>query len=157
MQSMALIHQNLYQDDDLTGINIRAYLTKLTTNLFDTYNIKGEKIKLHLNVSDMVLDVDTMIPLGLIINELITNILKHAFNHQDEGNIHIHFREAENVLLLDISDDGSGMSLDKDIGGSSFGYQLINSLTDQIDGELNIASENGTAVQLKIKDFRQIA
>ncbi len=157
VQSMALIHQNLYQDEQLTGINVKDYLTKLTTNLFHTYNIKGNKVKLHLNVENIILDVDTMIPLGLIINELVTNILKHAFPNQDDGNIYVELKTIHNDLYLKIDDDGVGMPLLNAKESSSFGYQLIHSLSDQISSDLNIESSEGTSVSLRIKEYKQIA
>ena len=86
VQSMALLHQNLYQEDNLKGVRMKDYFENLTQGLFDAYNINGNQIILSLEIEDIILDVDTVIPLGLITNELVSNALKHAFNTvQDNG------------------------------------------------------------------------
>ena len=79
VRSMALIHQNLYQNENLTGVSVERYLSNLLSELFDTYKVDSDKITLHFNIQDIDLDVDTMVPFGLILNELISNCLKHAF------------------------------------------------------------------------------
>lgn len=154
---MALIHQNLYQEDDLTGIAVKEYLTKLSSNLFDAYNIQDDKIELNINVTDVIIDVDTMIPLGLIINELMSNILKHAFIGRQKGQIDIKLEENQKELLLSISDDGVGIPHSINTQGSTFGYQLIHALADQISAVLNIDITKGTNVSLIIKDFKKVA
>ncbi|MDH3650184.1 MAG: hypothetical protein OEQ53_10900, partial [Saprospiraceae bacterium] len=83
VRSMALIHQKLYQEENLTGIAVKDYFENLTTNLFDSYNISRDRIELELDIQNVNLDVDTMIPLGLILNELVSNALKHAFKEED--------------------------------------------------------------------------
>jgi two-component sensor histidine kinase len=95
--SMALIHQNLYQEGKLIGVSAREYLEKLARGLFDSYNINSDKIKLTLDVDDMKLDVDQVIPLGLIINELLTNSLKYAFD-QEGGNIELRLKRNDSGI-----------------------------------------------------------
>ena len=92
VQSMALIHQDLYRSDNLTGLQIEGYIKKLCRNLFDTYNISGEKIQLELDIAPMSLDVSTLIPMGLILNELISNSLKYAFPGEMKGKIGVRFK-----------------------------------------------------------------
>ena len=157
VQSMALIHQNLYTEDDLTGISVKDYLTMLSSNLFEAYNVKEDNIQLQINVSNVVLDVDTMIPLGLIINELITNILKHAFVGRKDGTINIDLVEENSELRLTISDDGIGIPDTLDLKSGSFGYQLIHALAHQISGEISIELNKGTSVNLRIKNYKKVA
>ena len=87
VQSMALIHQDLYQRDDLTSVNVKDYFIKLTEGLFDSYNIHTDDITLQLDIANLDLDVDTVVPIGLIVNELVSNCLKYAFS--DLSLIHI--------------------------------------------------------------------
>ncbi len=153
VKSMALIHQNLYNKENLTGINIKNYLEKLCTELINTYHIDEEKIKLTTSIQDIDLDIDTIVPLGLIINELITNAIKYAFPGGASGEINIKLEEINDELRLSISDNGVG--LPKDYGKkNSFGYKLITTLNDQLDGKMEQLSDNGTTINLYIKDYQ---
>ncbi len=116
-----------------------------------------DNIQLQINVSNVVLDVDTMIPLGLIINELITNILKHAFVGRKDGTINIDLVEENSELRLTISDDGIGIPDTLDLKSGSFGYQLIHALAHQISGEISIELNKGTSVNLRIKNYKKVA
>ena len=154
VRSMALIHQDLYSKDNLTGIGMKKYLENLCEELFDAYKIDESKINLHLDVEDVNLDVDTIIPLGLIINELITNSLKYAFVGKSEGNLEIKFYQKEDKLYLDVNDDGIGMQTSTFDSSGSFGNKLVNTLTRQLNGNLNIQSDQGTKIKIEIKDFK---
>ncbi len=155
VQSMALIHQNLYQDDNLTGIDIRAYFEKLTQNLFDSYNISPEKIKLKMDIQPLNLDVDTVVPLGLIINELVSNALKHAFKGRNEGIISVEIKENGTELSLAVRDDGIG--LENGQLDTSFGYRLINAFKTQLNAELEVNGHQGTHIRMTIKEYQKSA
>jgi two-component sensor histidine kinase len=155
VQSMALIHQNLYQDDNLTGIDIRAYFEKLTQNLFDSYNISPDTIKLKMDIQPLNLDVDTVVPLGLIINELVSNALKYAFSDQIASTITVEIKEKDEALTLLVKDDGIG--LEESQLGESFGYRLIRAFNDQLDAKLEVDGKDGTTIKMAIKDYRKIA
>jgi two-component sensor histidine kinase len=158
VQSMALIHQNLYQEDNLTGIDVIDYFQKLTQNLFDSYNINPDRIKLLLDIEEINIDVESVVPLGLIVNELVSNALKHAFPGTREGTISIWLKEQGDRLLLEVTDDGVGLDTQKrDVMESSFGYRLINALKDQLDGKLEIDGSDGTKVRLYIQEFYKAA
>ena len=86
VQSMALIHKDLYQHDNLKGVNTKEYLEQLSNNLLESYKL-DENVSLHLEIEEILLDVDTMIPLGLMVNELISNALKHAFEKNQNGRV----------------------------------------------------------------------
>ncbi|NND32530.1 MAG: tetratricopeptide repeat protein [Saprospiraceae bacterium] len=154
--SMALIHQNLYQEGKLIGVSTKEYLEKLARSLFDSYNIKTDKVKLNLQVDDLKLDVDQVIPLGLIINELLTNSLKYAFK-QDHGQIDLKLKHNGDGLLLEVKDDGIGLPVDFSVQKSkSLGYRLIRSFVTKLKAELKVKSSAGTWISIEIPGIKPI-
>ncbi len=155
VESMALIHKNLYQHENLKGVDTRDYLERLVEHLVSSYQLDDQNIELELEVPSIQLDVDTMIPLGLIINELISNSLKHAFKDQKGGKITVRLREKGDQLLLHIADNGGG---DKDqVQAANFGQSLVRSLVRRLNGNLSINTEDGYRVDLTIKDYKRSA
>ena len=152
VRSMALIHQNLYNKENLTEIGIKDYLEKLSEELFLTYNIDGDRVKLELNVEDIDVDVDILVPLGLIINELITNSLKYAFPNQISGLIKINIFVKNNDLIFEIEDNGIGYD-PTEIRENSFGSTLISALTSQLEGKMSIDSNDGTKIKIVFTDY----
>lgn len=109
IESMALIHEKLYQSKDLAKIEISGYIQDLVTNLFSSYQVNSDAITLNINIEDILLSIDTAIPCGLIINELVTNSLKHAFPSNKTGEIRIDLCSSpNNKFLLIVSDNGIG-------------------------------------------------
>ncbi len=106
VHSMALLHQNLYKEDNLTGVNMKEYFTNLIEGLFDAYKITD--IKLVTEIEDLTLDIDTVIPLGLIANELVSNALKHAFDNVENGVLTVKLSEKDGHLLFNVKDNGNG-------------------------------------------------
>lgn len=156
VQSMALIHQNLYQEDNLTGVDIPEYFGKLINGLFDSYNIRQGDIKLEIEVAPLNLDVDTVIPIGLIVNELVSNSLKYAFEGRETGTISINLKEEEGVLKLQVKDDGVGMGqAAKEAMGSSFGYKLVKAFVSQLDANLTVNTIPGTDVRIDIRRYKK--
>jgi two-component sensor histidine kinase len=153
VRSMALIHQDLYQTDNITSVSAQTYFLKLCNELFDTYNIKKDQIKLITHIEPLYLDVDTLIPVGLIINELITNALKYAFTGTEKGIIEISLKEENNSLTLNVNDNGVGYDLNQ-LNSESFGNKLIRSLIQQLDGNLETKIDNGTKVSMSFKDYK---
>ncbi len=154
VQSMSLIHQNLYQKENLTGIKMKDYLENLSSNLFETYKVDADRITLQLDIQDFNLDVDTVVPLGLIINELVSNALKYAFPNQNTGLVTVSLKEENNTLILNVSDNGIGINTDiGEANTDSFGYTLINTFVKKLKAELTIANEDGTSVSLDIKNY----
>lgn len=149
VKSMALIHEKLYQSGDLANINFKDYVKKLTNFLFQSYGVSQSKIKLKNYVQQVELGVDTAVPCGLIINELISNSLKHAFKENDTGEIRIDMGfDENNKLLLIISDNGNGMPEDFNVDQSdSLGLRLVNNLTVQLNGKVEFLNNNGTTVR----------
>ena len=157
VQSMSLIHQNLYKKDNLTGIEMAPYIDKLSNHLLDTYQIEAGEIKIETQVEDITLDVETVVPIGLIINELISNSLKYAFPEDANGVISIHLHESENQLQLSVSDNGIGLSENQlKTKTETFGHSLIRAFKTKLDADISIKSERGTLIELKIKNYKKI-
>lgn len=149
VRSMALIHQNLYSEDNLTGINVKNYLEKLIEGLFDSYNINPENINLVMDITDIDIDVDTLVPLGLIANELVSNALKHAFKDRDRGTIWVSLSDNDKEMNLTVRDDGRGIDPNINLKESeSFGYQMIDAFKEKLDAQLIIEAEGGANIQL---------
>jgi two-component system, sensor histidine kinase PdtaS len=150
VNSMALIHQFLYQDDDVTKIAADEYIKKLALTLYKSYQISDSRIKLTTQIAPIRLDVDTAIPLGLILNELITNVLKHAFPNNQEGGLEVFLlRGGNNSISLIVKDNGIGFTeetLKK--SKESFGWSLIELFSEKLEGQLTITNGIGTTVEL---------
>ncbi|NEN24190.1 tetratricopeptide repeat protein [Cryomorpha ignava] len=155
VQSMALIHQYLYSENDLKSIDMQQYVQQLSTNLFNAYKLDHNLVKLEVDVDPLLLDVDTAIPLGIIINELITNALKYAFPKNANGVLSVKLHEENQRLNLRVSDNGVGKSA---VSGSqiSFGTKLINAFKNKLKAELEMNTENGYSVLFSIGNYKKI-
>lgn len=151
--SIALVHEKLYRSDDLANIDFSQYVRDLVVYLFDSYDISSSQITLAVQVENVSLDIETAIPCGLVINELVSNALKHAFPHNQPGQIQIYFSQqpASEVpgdkrrFTLSIQDNGIGMPADLDIRKTkTLGMTLIQGLVRQIGGQLEIQNHAGT-------------
>lgn len=153
-KSMALIHQRLYQSDNLKRIDFGDYIRNLATDLFHTLNTKFQLINLDIDAENLMLDVNTAIPLGLILNELLTNSLKYAFPDNRKGTILVKFYNDGSKFHLIVMDDGVGIPKTLDYAQSdSLGLRLINSLSKQIDAEVEVNRTNGTSFELIFEDY----
>jgi PAS domain S-box-containing protein len=159
--SMALIHEELYRGEELDKLNFSLYIKELADALFLTYKIGNADVSLNMDLEEnILLDMDTAIPLGIIVNELVSNSLKYAFPDRENGEIQIKFhKNGENgsiieenkneeykstSFILTISDNGVGISEDIDIKElDSLGLQLVTFLVDQLDGKLELKKSNG--------------
>lgn len=149
VRSMSLIHQDLYNQENLTEINVRSYIDKLANELFHTYEVEGQDLSLQLDIEEIDLDVDIMIPLGLILNELVTNSLKYAFPNGNNGVLKVMLKQSDGTIELQVSDDGVGYRQDE-IREDAFGSILVSSLTEQLEGTLNINTHRGTKTTIVI-------
>lgn len=148
VKSMAMIHERLYQSQDLAHIDFGTYLISLVENLFSSYVVKGS-IKSHIEVENVIIDVNTAIPLGLIVNEIVSNSIKHAFPGDLDGMITIKMEDDRENYILTVGDNGVGFPENLDYQNtSSLGMQLINSLSNQINGNLELIINNGTIIKL---------
>lgn len=159
VKSMAFIHEQLYKSSDFTNINFNNYIHNLLAYLSYSHNLGPEKIKMNINVEDISLDINTAIPCGLIINELVTNSIKYAFPDGRSGTITIELHsDYEDEYVLIVGDDGIGLPEDIDFKNTdSLGLQLVNSLSKQLEGYIELDRTNGTQFKiifnkLKYKD-----
>jgi two-component system, sensor histidine kinase PdtaS len=144
MQAMSLIHQKLYQSDDVSFVGMQGYIRELVDYLQESFG-GVKKIQFKLNIEELDLDISQAIPIGLILNEAITNCIQHAFDSQMKCIVAVQMNLLDNnMICLEIADNGKGMSSDQDLRFSqSMGMRLIRGLTEQIGGTLTINSRNG--------------
>jgi PAS domain S-box-containing protein len=153
-RSMAMIHEKLYQSGEAKSIDFEEYIQSLGNELYNTYALNSNLIKLEMNLEkNLILDVDTAIPLGLIFNELFTNSLKHAFPDNREGTIKVGFHKKDENYQLTVEDDGIGLPEDFSIEESdTFGLQLVDALTQQIDAQVDVDSSQGTKYTITFQE-----
>ncbi len=154
VKSMAMIHETLYQSTDLTRINFSNYIKNLVQDLFYSYGTKSN-IRPIIKVEEIFLNIETAIPCGLIISELVSNSLKYAFSNNDVGEIFISFCSLSEEFELIISDNGIGLPEDvnfKEIQ-SSLGLRLVNMLVSQLDGSIGLDRSQGTMFRVKFKEL----
>ena len=155
VHSMSLIHQNLYKKDNLTGIEMRDYMKKLSTSIISSYSLQPDQVEVEQDIEDMTLDVETVVPIGLITNELLTNSLKYAFPDNRKGVITIKLREQSNQLQLKISDNGIGLDPDQlKLKEENFGHSLIRAFRNKLDATININGDNGTEVTIIMNNYK---
>jgi two-component sensor histidine kinase len=151
VQAMSLIHQRLYKTDMLTSVNIKEYITDLSSSLMSSYGYDDDHFDLQLHIQQELMDVEKALPIGLIINELITNAFKYAYNGIESPSLYISLEEQQEQLQLTIKDNGTGMDMalwNKKSG--SFGKQLIGSLCNQLRAKQLVNIDNGTEFTLII-------
>lgn len=150
VRTMALVHEKLYNSNNLSEININDYLTDLIRNVFDSYKPYPGKISLKVDIKDILINMDTGINLGLIVNELLSNSIKYAFKDKEEGEFEITLTDhIEGKKLLIIKDNGA--SLPKNINprkAETLGFQLVCSLVEQLKGEMEIDTTDGTEFKI---------
>lgn len=155
VQSMALIHQNLYNEGNIKGIRVQHYIETLAQGLFHSYNIKPKSVHLKTDIDDLNLDVDTVIPIGLILNELITNSLKYAFRDKEQGEISVTLKKNGDNLVLKVRDNGDGFPPDASVHPeTSFGIKLIKAFAQKLKARLNIYNDNGACVEMQIAKYK---
>ena len=152
-KSMALIHERLYRSTDLKRIDFGDYIRTLGNDLYHTYMPEEGHISLNMNLENLMVDINTTVPLGLIVNELITNSMKHAFAADVKGEININFYKNGDEFTLIIADNGVGLPADLDFKNTeTLGLQLVNNLTTQIDGTIELDRRQGTRFKITFKE-----
>lgn len=151
--SMALIHENLYQTDQLDNVNFQEYIENLVHNIKNTFNNQNDNILTEVKAVDVNFDIQTSIPLGLIINELYCNILKHAFPKQKEGKIVIELNHKDNDdFQLTVSDNGVGLN-ENASDKKTLGLELVYLLVDQLCGKITLLKDQGTKYIINFKEI----
>jgi PAS domain S-box-containing protein len=156
IRSMALVHEKLYQSKNLSRIEFGSYVKRLVESLIASHHDGDGSLSLETNLEEVFLDIQTAIPCGLIVNELVMNALKHAFPGGRPGRIRLGLRLAEDGRTeLTVGDDGVGLPPGWDIvAAGNMGMQIVTMLTEQIDGRLEIGLEGGTEFRLAFKEPR---
>jgi PAS domain S-box-containing protein len=153
---MALIHEKLYQSKSLARINFQEYIDELVTSLFISYGVRTDLIRAEIHAEGISFEINTAIPCGLIINELVSNCLKHAFPDKRRGNISLTMSAAgEDKFTLTVSDDGIGLPEDLDYQKSAtLGLKLVSALTRQLDGSTEVERDKGTTFRITFREIK---
>jgi PAS domain S-box-containing protein len=158
--SIALIHEQLYRSRDLTAINMAEYIRNLADQIVVSYQNSSQATELHLDLAEVFLNLDTALPCGLLINELLSNSLKYAFPQQEKGriNIQIYLEEKENKIVLVVGDNGVGLPPRFDFRQSqSLGLRLVCDLASQLKGTITLLPEQGTTFRLTFAELKSKA
>jgi PAS domain S-box-containing protein len=151
--SMALVHQKLYQSQDLSKIDVKEYIQDLANLILNSFNQGEQALKIHYDLKPIHCLIDTLVPLGIVINELLTNAVKHAFAERSQGNIYVAAENSGNgELVVEIADDGVGMPEDIDPERTgSIGLQIVKNVVElQLNGRVELERAGGTTWRLYI-------
>lgn len=156
IRSMALVHEKLYQSKDLSRIDFGQYLQNLVVYLVHSYQIDSGRVQLKIDVGEAALDINTAIPCGLLVNELVTNALKHAFPGGRKGEIRVTLRPgADGRFTLTVGDSGVGWPRGADFRTTdTLGMQLVTMLVDQLDGEIELEKKPGTVFRISFRELK---
>ncbi|MCW7479756.1 PAS domain S-box protein [Leptospira kanakyensis] len=151
IMSMSKVYENLYQSEDLESVDLRKYIEDLVFSLHDIFVLNPTKIKFDVKLEEIRLDLKRTLPLGLILNELLTNALKYAYPSEKGGDVRIHLSRSNDNIILSVGDDGAGLPDSVNIEkGNHFGYELIRSLTSQLKGVFSSVSKKGEGLNIMI-------
>ena len=148
VNSIGIVHQKLYQGTNLGAVEMKDYFLNLSESILESFGAE-QRIDLKLAMENLDLDIDMAVPLGLIVNELLTNCIKYAFPKTDKGTITIKLHKHDNILRLEVADNGIGKS--GFVHGTGFGGQLVSLLTQQLNGTMTEENQNGTSLVFDFK------
>ncbi|MBF0318374.1 MAG: response regulator [Nitrospirae bacterium] len=157
LKTMALLHEKLYQSDNMAEIDFAKYLTNLLEHLYRSYCIDTANISMATDIEKATIGLDTAVPCGLIVNELVSNSLKHAFKGDGRGKLFIRLENlSKGRFKLTVSDTGVGMPAGIDLkSAKTLGLRLVNALvTEQLDGSIEFDSANGTSFRIFFKELK---
>lgn len=155
VETMSLIHEKLYKSADISQIDMGNYLRDLVGHLLKAYNLSTARLEFDIDAENILMSIDTAIPCGLIVNELINNILKHAFPDGYNGKIQLNLHRSDENVILEVVDNGVGIpesfNMDKN---DSLGMQLIDTLVKQLDGVIEVTRTNGTRFSIEFRELK---
>jgi two-component sensor histidine kinase len=150
--ALATLHEKIYQSKEFSKFDFKAYVEAIIEHLVSYYTNEKFKLKLNMNIERIYLSIDKAIICGLIINELITNAIQHAFTNKDKGTVAVAIKEQDEWITMEIADNGKGMPQNIDyLKTQSLGIQLVENLVKQLKGTLSMESEKGTLVFIKFR------
>jgi PAS domain S-box-containing protein len=144
IRSMALVHEKLYQSTNLSRIDFAEYIRALGDLLFKSFGADPQSIRFRVEGNETFLSIDTAVPCGLVVNEILSNALKHAFPGAKRGEIVVSLHSSDNTCKMKIRDDGVGLRIDESRAGRTLGLQLVRGLVQQIDGTYDVHTNGGT-------------
>ncbi len=151
IMSMALVHKMLYENPELKSLDLGRYITELIHELFNSYNL-GKYVRIKQDFDKIVLPVSKSIPLGLILNEIVTNSIKYVFRtrHKEKSEFFISIKQIDNEVAMIVKDDGAGFpqGFNAEAENPTLGIYLITTLCEQIDGKVNFSNDNGAKIQV---------
>lgn len=155
VKSMAMIHEKLYKSRNFSEINFADYIQSLVSDLFYSYGVDSNRVKTIILLEEVMMGLETAIPCGLIVSELVTNTLKYAFPNHGKGEFRIELHSHSDGLYdLIISDNGVGMPENINFDETeTLGLQLVNSLVNQLEGTIELNRNNGTEFKIKFKEL----
>jgi len=157
IQAVALLHQKLMGNEDLRSINIQAYFSSLIEDIQDNYTAKETRLVFHTDIEDTILDIETVIPLGLIINELIINSIKHAFVSRPTGTVSLSVNRKGNSITVTYADNGIGFPFDAlPEHAESLGLEIIKSFAEKLDANVEISNVNGARIMLDFEEKKYL-
>jgi len=154
VMAMALIHKVLYESENLNEVNIKEYVNSLIENISSVYANDNKVIEVCIEAKDILLNLDLAIPLGLILNELLTNSYKHAFVNMDSGSINISIEKKNELYYFRYKDNGVGLKNEDINGHKTLGMRLVSRLSNQINANAILKSNNGVEVTFNFKLLR---
>ena len=152
--ALAIIHELLYESKDMENVNRREYITRIARHLYQSFGVGPERIRLTISAEDVECPIKIAVPLGLIVNELVSNCLEHAFPENRSGEIRVSIKHvSENQSELIVADNGIGISDDLEVSGTNtFGLYLVNTLTEQLQGAMELNRRDGIEARIRFKE-----
>lgn len=151
IHSMAKIHEKLYDSKDFANLNLENYVSELVDTISQTMNVEEHRININIECDDILLNINQALPSALIINELVTNSFKYAFDRDQNNELEVKLLEDNNTIHVLIADNGPGLPADfKTMADTSLGHQLVRQLVKQLDGDINVISEENKGTRYEI-------
>ena len=156
VKAMSLIHQRLYTANDVRGVDIQDYFEKLCHELFTAFGVDEDQVEYRIETNGLKLDIDTVIPIGLIVNELITNAIKYAFSNKKKGILTLKVRDEEGKLHVQVRDNGVGMDEGAVKSANAFGWTMMRSLSRKLKAKIDIENNGGTIVDMTVARYKLV-
>ncbi|MDZ7690366.1 MAG: PAS domain S-box protein [Balneolaceae bacterium] len=152
IRSIAMIHEKLYQTDDFANLQFENYIGELVEIITDTLNRNNKQINTTIEADDINLNINQALPCALIINELVTNAIKHAFEGREQGNVKVLMKEYADTVNIQVKDDGKGLPEEKqDLFDNSLGLTLVKQLAKQLNTEIKTGNSDGASFELSFR------